>query len=113
MNGPVMRPQPGQGNYGPRPKNSKFISNDKDNYTLPPEEPAYVQQPTDPNLRANPLSIFGSGAQAGLRPTADEAIRRKRRPANNGQNNNGLCPFCGFAAKPGQPRCVMCGRRLM
>ena len=113
MNGPVMRPQPGQGNYGPRPKNSKFISNDRDNYTLPPEEPAYVQQPTDPNLRANPLSIFGSGAKSGLRPTADEAIRRKRRPANNAQNNNGLCPFCGFAVKPGQPRCVMCGRRLM
>ena len=68
---------------------------------------------TYPNLRANPMSIFGSGASAGLRPTSDEAIRQRRRPQSNNQKNNGLCPFCGFAVKPGQPRCVMCGRRLI
>ena len=106
---------------------SKFISNDDNKYTLPKSEPLPVQMPTDPNLIANPMAIFGSNSSV-LRPTAGEAMyqnynaqpmQQHNMPNSNGTRSGGqrpmnnTCPNCGFVIKPGQPSCVVCGYRLM
>ena len=106
---------------------SKFISNDDNKYTLPKSEPLPVQMPTDPNLIANPMAIFGSNSSV-LRPTSSEAMyqnynlqpmQQQNIPNQNGVRQGGqrpmnnTCPNCGFVIKPGQPSCVVCGYRLM
>ena len=106
---------------------SKFISNDDNKYTLPKSEPLPVQMPTDPNLIANPMAIFGSNSSV-LRPTSGEAMyqnynsqpmQQQNIPNQNGVRQGGqrpmnnTCPNCGFVIKPGQPSCVVCGYRLM
>ena len=81
----------------------KFIKDTQEEYSFQKKEVPRVQQPTNPALRANPMSIFGASNNA-LRPTSGESLR------NGGRAN--VCPKCGFAIKPGQPMCVMCGYRL-
>ena len=85
---PVVRNNQPYGNVRPnlRPSgNSKFIRNDNEKYTLPKQERAVVNQPTDPNLIANPLAIFGGSSNGVIRPTSSEAMRNH----NNAQRNMG------------------------
>ena len=65
--------------------NSRFINNDNSKYTLPRQEKAVINKPTDPNLLSNPLSIFGNSNGNVLRPTSNEAMRYP----NNNQRNMG------------------------
>ena len=88
QNRPVVRNNQPYGNARPTPRpsgNSKFIRNDNEKYTLPKQERAVVNQPTDPNLIANPLSIFGGSSNGVLRPTSSEAMRN----GNSAQRNMG------------------------
>ena len=100
------------------PSSTRFITNDDSRYTLPKEEKPVVQMPTDPNLLANPMAIFGSSANV-IRPTSAEAMRENvQQPMmNQGMNNQQMmtnkCPNCGFVVKEGQPTCVVCGARLI
>ena len=65
-------------------RGSKFIRDDNEKYTLPKNEKVVINQPTDPNLIANPLSIFGGGTSNGvLRPTSSEAMRNGGSRQNN------------------------------
>jgi hypothetical protein len=103
---PLLRPneesRAQQVSVQPRPQ-GKFINDTQEEYTFQKKEVAHVQQPTNPALRANPMAIFGANNNA-LRPTSADSLR------NGGRGN--VCPQCGFAVKPGQPMCVVCGRRL-
>ncbi len=90
----------------------KFIVQDDNKYAIPKSEVPYVEQPTNPELIANPMSIFGANS-SGIRPTSAEAM-------NMGNNNQAImnnmqqkkCPKCGFIVKEGQPVCVVCGFKL-
>jgi hypothetical protein len=116
---------------GMRP-NGKFINNDDTKYTLPKKQTAYVHKPTDPNLVANPMAIFGN--VSGLRPTSGEAInnpnygyqggprppqqRVQPRP-NNRTPQRGPRPVQRPTSQPGRPspqqvggqntKCPQCG----
>lgn len=108
-------------------RTARFISNDDTKYTIKKSEPVVVNMPTDPNLIANPLAIFGASAGT-IRPTSAEAMRQNTQPnveqpnmptvnnmnpnQNMQQNKVMTCPSCGFIVKPGQPTCVVCGCRL-
>lgn len=89
---------------------SKFITNDDTKYTLPKAEPAIVQMPTDPELIANPMAIFGLSSGT-IRPTSEEAMRQNN-ISQSQQQSIAKCPNCGFPVKKGQPTCVVCGYRL-
>jgi hypothetical protein len=92
------------------PKGSKYIDDSNTKYTLPKEEPIPVNEPTDPALIANPMSIFGNNT-SGLRPTSEEAMQQARAVEQLSQQG-AVCPNCGFIVKPGQPACVVCGYRF-
>ena len=93
------------------PKGSKFIDDSNTKYTLPKEKPIPINEPTDPALIANPMSIFGNNT-SGLRPTSEEAMQQAREAEMLTQQGSTVCPNCGFVVKPGQTSCVVCGFRI-